>query len=102
MSPMNRKASTISVIMVVCLALAAIMKDQVEQLNKIRVAATAVGIDKQAVKKCLQSARLCVNAEHLLFCSGYIDLSLCRVQHHCDLSCGVYTLFRLINFYGSF
>ena len=32
-------------IMVACLALEAIMKDQVEQLNTIRVAATAVGID---------------------------------------------------------
>ena len=39
-------------IMLVCLALEAIRKDQIfEQLNKIRVAATAKGIDKEAVKK---------------------------------------------------
>ena len=39
MYQMNGKASTVSMIMVVCLALEAIMKYQVEQLNKISVTA---------------------------------------------------------------
>ena len=43
---MNGKASTVSMIMVVCLALEAIMKYQVEQLNKISVPAMAKGIDE--------------------------------------------------------
>ena len=37
-------------IMVVFLALDSIIKDQVEQLNKIGVAAMAIGIDKEAIK----------------------------------------------------
>ena len=36
---MNGKAGAVSTIIAVCLALEAIMRDQVEQLNKIRVAA---------------------------------------------------------------
>ena len=47
-SLMNGKAGAISMIMVVCLALVAMMKDQVEQLNKIGVAAMAIGIDEEA------------------------------------------------------
>ena len=42
---MNREASDIFTIVVACLALEAIMKDQVKQLNTIGVAATAMGID---------------------------------------------------------
>ena len=45
MSLMNGEAGAVFTIMVACLALEAIMKDQVEQLNTIGVAATAVGID---------------------------------------------------------
>jgi len=54
---MNGKAGTISTTKVVCLALVAIMKDQVEHLNKIRVAATAIGTctDEEA-----ERTRLCV------------------------------------------
>ena len=51
MSPMNGKAGVISTIMVVCLALKAIMRDQVEQLNKIGVTAKAIGIGEEAEKK---------------------------------------------------
>ena len=47
MSVMNGKASTTFIIIVVCVVLKAIMKDQVEQLNKIGVAATAIDIDKE-------------------------------------------------------
>ena len=43
MSLMNGEAGAIFTIMVACLALEAIMKDQVEQLNTIGVAATAMG-----------------------------------------------------------
>lgn len=64
------------------LALVAIMKDQVELLNKIRVAATAIGIDKGAVKN--QKVGDCVwigflTSVHLPFCFQYLDLSLHRV-----------------------
>ena len=44
------KAGTVSTTMVVCLTLEAIMKCQVEQLNKNRVAAMAISIDKEAGK----------------------------------------------------
>ena len=44
------KASAVSTISVVCLALVAMMKDQVEQMDKIRVAATAIVIDEEAAK----------------------------------------------------
>ena len=50
MYPVNGKTSIISTVVVVCLAFEAIMKYQVEQLNKIRVAATAIGIDEEVVK----------------------------------------------------
>ena len=50
MSPMNGEAGAIFTIMVACLALNAIMKDQVKQLNKIGVAATAMSIDEEAEK----------------------------------------------------
>ena len=50
MSQLNGKAGAISMITVVCLVLKTIMKNQVEQLNKIRVAAMATGIDEEAVK----------------------------------------------------
>ena len=42
---MNGDGSAVFTIMVACLALKAIMKDQVEQLNTIAVAATAMSID---------------------------------------------------------
>ena len=44
MSPMNGEAGAVLTIMVACLALEAIKKYHVEQLNKIRVPATAIGI----------------------------------------------------------
>ena len=47
---MNGKASTISRIIVVCLAHKTIMKDRVKQLNKIGFAETARGIDEEAGK----------------------------------------------------
>lgn len=50
MSTMNGKAGAVSAIMVVCLALEAIMRDEVKQLTKIRVAATATGINEEARK----------------------------------------------------
>ena len=50
MSPMNGKAGTVSTILVVCLALETIMKDQVEQLKKISVVTTATDIDEEAGK----------------------------------------------------
>ena len=52
MSSLNGKGNAVSTIMVVCLHVAhvAVMKDQVERVHKIRVAATAIGIDEEAVK----------------------------------------------------
>ena len=50
MSPMNGEAGAVFSIMVACLALEALMKYQVKQLNKIGVPATAIGIDKEAEK----------------------------------------------------
>ena len=47
---MNGKVSAVFMIMVACLALKAIMKEQVEQLNKIGDAAMAIGIDKEVGK----------------------------------------------------
>ena len=45
MSLMNREAGASFAIMVACLALEAIMKYQVEQLNTTGVPASAMGID---------------------------------------------------------
>ena len=45
MSLMNGEAGLVFTIRVACLALEAITKDQVEQLNTIGVTATAMGID---------------------------------------------------------
>ena len=50
MSLMNGEAGAVFTIMVACLALEAIIKEQIEQLNKIGVAATAMGIDQEAEK----------------------------------------------------
>ena len=50
MSPMNQKVGAVFTIMVACLALKAIMKEQVEQLNKTRVTAMAIGIDEEVGK----------------------------------------------------
>ena len=47
---MNGKVSAVFMIMVLCLALKVIMRDQVEQLNKIGVAAATIGIDEDAGK----------------------------------------------------
>ena len=44
---MNGEADAVFMIMVACLALEAIMKDHVEQLNTIGVTETAMGIDKK-------------------------------------------------------
>ena len=55
---MNGRAGGVSTIMVACLALEAIMKDQAEQVNKITVAATAIGIDEKAGKN--QKVQDCV------------------------------------------
>ena len=66
-------------IMGVCLALEAIMKDQVEQLNKIGDAASAIGIDIEAVKKRKLRDCMFVTSVHLPFCFRYINLSLCGV-----------------------
>ena len=55
---MNGEASAVFMIMVVCLALEAIMKYQVEQLNKIGVPAMAIGINKEAKKN--QKVQDCV------------------------------------------
>ena len=51
MSPINGDASAVFTTMVVFLALEAIMKYQVKQLNEIGVPATAMGIDEEAEKK---------------------------------------------------
>ena len=58
LSAMNEKAGTVSTVIVVCLALVAIMKDQVEQLNKIGVAALAIGIEEETVES--RKVRDCV------------------------------------------
>ena len=50
MSPVNGEAGAVSTIRVVCLALQAKMIDQVEQLNKIGVSATAIRIGEEARK----------------------------------------------------
>ena len=54
MSTRNGKAGAVFTIMVACLALEAITEYQVEQLNKIGVAATvtAMGIDEEVGKIC--------------------------------------------------
>ena len=74
MSPINGDASAVFTTMVVCLALEAIMKYQVKQLNKIGVPATAMGIDEEAEKK-----RKVRDRVRLSFCFQYINLLLCRV-----------------------
>lgn len=76
----------IFMIMVACLgALEAIMKYQVEQLNKTRVEAVAMGIDEEA-RRTLKCETVCkdlqiwlVTSVHLPFCFQYIELLLCRV-----------------------
>ena len=55
---MNGKVGAVFTIMVACLALKAIMKEQVEQSNKIGVAAMAIGIDEEAGKN--RKVRDCV------------------------------------------
>ena len=72
----NGKASIIFTVVVVCLAFEAIMKYQVEQLNKIRVAATAIGIDEEAVKNwkvrdCMQ-LQLMTSVHLLILFSIYV------------------------------
>ena len=58
MSLMNEEAGAVFTIMMACLALEAIIKDQVEQLNTIGVVATAMyGLRSQEEP---ESARLCV------------------------------------------
>jgi len=59
------KAGAVSMVMVLCLALQAIIKDQVEPLNQIGVARTALGINEKKKPKEPESARLCVNTFRL-------------------------------------
>ena len=55
---MKGEGGVIFSIWVACLALEAIMKDHAEQVNKITVAATAIGIDEKAGKN--QKVQDCV------------------------------------------
>ena len=59
MSLMNGEAGAVLTIMMACLALEAIMKNQVEQLNTIGVAATVMGIGLRS-REGPDSARLSV------------------------------------------
>ena len=58
MSSMNGEVGAVLTIMVACLALEAIIKYQVEHLNKVKVPATAIGIDEEVEKK--RKVRDCV------------------------------------------
>ena len=60
MSQMNGEAGAVFRVMVACVALEAIMKDQVEQLNTIEVATTAMGTYKLRSREEPEKARLCV------------------------------------------
>ena len=101
MSSLNGKGNAVSTIMVVCLHVAhvAVMKDQVERVHKIRVAATAIGIDEEAVKN--WRVRDCVKITfvtpvHLLSCFG--KLTFCLVEFDTsDSPCSVYNLFKLLS-----
>ena len=76
---MNGKAGAVFTVMVACLALEAIMKDQIEQLNKIGTAVTGIGSDEEAGKN--RKVRVLirfVTFVHLTFCFRP-DLSLSRV-----------------------
>ena len=75
---MNGRAGVVPTKTVVCLAFEVIMKDHVEQLNKIGVAATARGIDDRRSREVqeFEGARLCVNTVCNV-CFRYTDLSLC-------------------------
>ena len=90
-------------IMVACLALEAIMKDQVKQLNTNRVTATATGTNWEAEKnwKCeILCKDLKYSSWHLYICHSVfriLTFCFCRVWHLCDLPCRVYALFRLIS-----
>ena len=99
MSSTNVTDGTVSTSMVIQLSIAlmAIMKDQVEQLNKIGAAAMTIGIGEKLQRT--EISRLCVKWgwrtymtspvrdiclsiwRHLLFCFRYLDLSLHRVWH---------------------
>ena len=60
MSLMNKEAGAVFTIMVACLALEAIIKDQVEQLNTIRVALkNGIGYRLRSREE-PESARMCV------------------------------------------
>ena len=80
-------------------ALEAIRKDQVEQLNKIKVAATAKVLTKKPQRNGKCEIVCKYGSRHLYICRSvpYIDLLLCRGWHLCDFPCGVYTLLRLIS-----
>ena len=99
MSPMKGEAGAIFSIMVACLALEAIMKDQFEQLNKIGVAATQWVSTKKpgSTGKC-EICKICKYGPwHPYICRSVFDLLLWRVWHLCDLPCGVYALFSFIS-----
>ena len=85
---MNGRAGVVPTSTVVCLAFEVIMKDHVEQLHKLGVAATARGIDDRRSREVqeFEGARLCVNMVCNV-CFRYTDLSLCLFWHLCDLQC---------------
>lgn len=98
---MNEKlCSIVSMIMVVCLALEVIMKDQVEQLNKSQSRSNGNRYwwrswEEPKVWDCVYMWFMA--SVHLLSCFQYIDLSLCNIWHICDLPCSVNILVRLIS-----
>ena len=96
-------AVSTSMVIQLSIALVAIMNDQVEQLNKIRAAATKIGIDEEAAKNrnfkivcqmgltdlrdsCGSWHLVFFICRHLPFCFRYLDLSFRRVWHLCDLT----------------
>ena len=102
MSPVNEEAGAVSTFRVVCLVLKVIMKDQVEQLNKGEVAATAIGIYKEAKKKFPTSVHLPFFPVYRLFalqsltslCFGLSCLHLVDAYFHCKICSKVLTFER--------
>ena len=82
---MDKPAPMISMIMVVCLALAARMKDQVEHFKKIRVAVMAIGIDEEAIKNWKVHARDCV---YILFVTSARLLQFLFLVSRTERYCG--------------
>ena len=92
-------------IMVACLALEAIMKDQSWTVQHSRSRSNSNGYrlwsrgEPESASLCVKICKygFGVTSVHLPFCFRYIDLLLWRVWHVCDLPCGVYALLRLIS-----